>query len=96
MSLLKTDFHLHTREAESFIACDACGLIDRAALEGFQVLSITNHDTLTFSEGLAAYARARGGLLIPGVEATIERRHVLLYNVDVPLTALRAFADIFT
>jgi predicted metal-dependent phosphoesterase TrpH len=91
LSLLKADLHLHTREAEPFIAYDARTLIDRAAREGFQVLSITNHDTLTFSEDLRDYARERGILLIPGVEATIEGRHVLLYNFDVHLSAIRTF-----
>ena len=92
MSWLKADLHLHTREAEPFIAFDAYRLIDRAAREGFQVLSITNYDTLTFSDRLAAYARARGILLIPGAEATIEGRHVLLYNTDVHLSAIQTFA----
>ena len=92
--MLKTDLHLHTREGERFIAYDARSLIDRASREGFQVLSITNHDTLTFSEALAAYARERGILLIPGVEATIEGRHVLLYNIDVPPVRIRTFADL--
>ena len=91
---LKADLHLHTREGEGFIAYDARGLIDRASREGFQVLSITNHDTLTFSEQLAAYARERGVLLIPGVEATIEGRHVLLYNIDVPPDRIWNFADL--
>ena len=92
MGWLKADLHLHTREAEPFIAFDAYRLIDRAAREGFQVLSITNHDTLTFSDHLAAYARKRGILLIPGAEATIEGRHVLLYNIDVHLSAIGTFA----
>lgn len=91
---IKADLHLHTREGEAFIAYDARGLIDRAAREGFRVLSITNHDTLTFDEDLAAYARERGILLIPGVEATIEGRHVLLYNLDVPPERIRTFADL--
>lgn len=91
---LKADLHLHTREGEGFIAYDARDLIDRAAREGFRVLSITNHDTLTFSKHLAAYARDRGILLVPGVEATIEGRHVLLYNLDVPPQRIRTFADL--
>lgn len=91
---LKADLHLHTREGDGFIAYDARGLIDRAAREGFQVLSITNHNTVTFSEDLKAYAQARGVLLIPGVEATIEGRHVLLYNIDVPAERIRTFADL--
>lgn len=91
---LKADLHLHTRAGEPFIRYAARDLIDRAARGGFQVLSITDHDMLTFSQELADYARQRGILLIPGVEATIERRHVLLYNVDVPLSAIRTFADV--
>jgi len=91
---LKADLHLHTREGEGFIAYDARSLIDRAARKGFQVLSITNHNVLTFSEDLEAYARERGILLIPGIEATIEGKHVLIYNLDVPLERIRTFADL--
>jgi len=91
---LRADLHLHTRERERFIAYDAQGLIDRAARSGFHVLSITNHDTVTFSAHLQGYARERGILLIPGVEATIEGKHVLLYNIDVPLERIGTFADL--
>jgi len=92
VSLLKADLHLHTREAEPWIAHDARALIARAADDGYQVLSITNHDTLTFDDGLADYARERGIVLIPGAEATIEGRHVLLYNFDVHVSAIQTFA----
>ena len=91
---MKADLHLHTSEGEAFIAYDARSLIDRAARAGFQALSITNHNVVTFSQELAAYARARGILLIPGVEATIEGKHVLLYNIDVPPERIRSFADL--
>ena len=91
---LKADLHLHTREGERFVEHDARGLIDRAAVLGFDVLSITDHDRLTFDADLAAYARARGVLLIPGVEATIEGAHVLVYNLDVAPARLRTFADL--
>jgi len=91
---LKADLHLHTRERDPFITYDAWDLIDRAASAGFQVLSITNHDAVTFSEDLEGYARERGILLIPGVEATLEGKHVLLYNVDVPPERIRTFADL--
>src|SRR5204862_3635778 len=36
-------------------------------------------------------AAARDIVLIPGAEATIEGHHVLLYNFDVPLSAVRSF-----
>lgn len=81
---LKADLHLHTRDGDRFIAYDARGLIDRAARDGF----------VTFSEDLGAYARERGILLIPGVEATIEGKHVLLCNIDVDPERIRTFADL--
>jgi len=64
---LKADLHLHTREGEGWIAYGARELFDRAARDGYHVLSITNHDTVTFSDDLATYARERGVLLISGV-----------------------------
>jgi len=69
-------------------------VIARAAREGYRVLSITNHDLHTYSDDLAAYARDHGVLLIPGVEATVEGRHVLVYNADVAVDKLRTFADL--
>lgn len=91
---LKADFHLHTREHEPWIAYDTRNLIDRAASQGFQVLSITNHDVLTWSDDLAAYAASRRILLIPGVEATVEGKHVLVLNPNVPPDRLQTFADL--
>lgn len=44
------------------------------------MLSITNHQTVTFSSELFLYAQERRIFLIPGVEVTIRRRHVLLLN----------------
>ena len=92
MTTLKADLHLHTREGDAFIAYDARALIDRAAREGYRVIAVTNHDQLTFSRRLAEYAGERGVVLVPGVEATIEGCHVLVYNLDVSLALLRTFA----
>src|SRR2546428_13538247 len=89
VSLLKADLHLHTREAEPWIAYDTRTLIARAANDGYQVLSITNHDTLTFDDGLADYARERGIVLIPCAEATIEGRQVPLYNFGRQVSAIQ-------
>ncbi|MGZ3536836.1 MAG: PHP domain-containing protein, partial [Thermodesulfobacteriota bacterium] len=52
----------------------------KAADEGFDVISITNHHKMTFNQDLFSYAHERGVLLIPGVELTIKRRHVLVLN----------------
>lgn len=78
---LKADLHLHTREDP----CDpvlytARELIAQAADQGFEVLSITNHNLRTFDRDLFHFARERGILLIPGMEITIQDRHVLVLN----------------
>ena len=83
MKELKADIHIHTREdPEDLILYSAIDLIDMAHEKGYKVLAITNHNKMTYSHYLRDYARERGIVLIPGMEATIEGRHVLLYNVD--------------
>lgn len=82
--MLKIDFHLHTAEDPlDRIAHSATDLVDRAARLGFDALAVTLHDRQLDDDGLAAYARERGILLIPGVERTIRGRHVLLLNFPV-------------
>ena len=83
-SWLKTELHTHTiddpTDGKRCVFHSAQQLIDKAQEQGFQVLSITNHDQLLFTSALEEYARERGIVLIPGVEATLEGKHVLLYN----------------
>jgi len=94
LARLRADLHVHTREAEPSIAYSARDMIVRAARASYRVLSITNHDTITYSDDLASFARDHDVLLIPGVEATVEGRHVLVYNADVEADKLRTFADL--
>jgi hypothetical protein len=80
-SPLKADLHLHTAEDPlDRIRYTAKELISKAANEGFDVISITNHHRMTFNQDLLSYAQERGILLIPGMEMTIQRRHVLVLN----------------
>jgi predicted metal-dependent phosphoesterase TrpH len=94
LARLRADLHVHTREAEPSIAYGAHDIIVWAARAGYRVLSITNHDAITYSADLASFARDHDVLLIPGVEATVEGRHVLVYNADVEADKLRTFADL--
>jgi len=78
---LKADLHLHTAEDPlDLVRYTAKELISKAADEGFDVISITNHHQMTFNQDLSFYAQERGILLIPGIEMTIQRRHVLVLN----------------
>lgn len=80
---LKVDFHTHTAE-DPFenINYDAFGLIDLASQKGFDALTITNHNTVTYTKELAQYAEKKGVLLIPGMEAILSDNHILIINPD--------------
>jgi len=78
---LKADLHLHTAEDPlDLVRYTAKELISKAADESFDVIAITNHHQMTFNQDLSFYAQKRGILLIPGIEMTIQRRHVLVLN----------------
>jgi predicted metal-dependent phosphoesterase TrpH len=63
-----------------WILHSATDLIDRAAHLGFHALAITLHDAQLTHRRVFDYARDRGITLVPGIERTIEGRHVLLLN----------------
>jgi len=81
--MLKVDLHLHTKEDNyDNLNYSAKELIDRAAELKFDVIAITLHNEIFFSKAVISYAEQKGILLIPGVELSIEKKHVLLYNVS--------------
>lgn len=93
---LKSDLHIHTGDDPvDYIAHSNKELIDFGAHLGFEVMAITNHDFMSHREELSEYAAARGIVLIPGVEATIENRHVLLYNFDYWANPPRTFDELY-
>lgn len=88
--MLKVDFHTHTAEDPlENINYDAFQLIDRASQEGFDVLSITNHNLVTHNQELGEYAKKRGILLIPGIEACFSDKEVLILNPDFKKNPLK-------
>jgi predicted metal-dependent phosphoesterase TrpH len=92
--VLKVDLHLHSREDPiDNIPYDARALIDRAARLGFDAIAITLHDGLLRDGSAAAYARELGIVLIPGIERSIDRRHVLLINFPDRVQDVRSFDD---
>jgi predicted metal-dependent phosphoesterase TrpH len=79
--MLKVDLHTHTAEDPSDrIPYQTHELIDRAAELGFHAIAITLHNRQLDTAAYRDYAAKRGLVLIPGVERTIEGRHVLLLN----------------
>jgi len=78
---LKIDFHIHTSgDTDNDIDYNAYELIDRAVMLSFDAIAITNHDIMISDEKLVAYANKKGLILFPGVERSIDHKHVLLIN----------------
>jgi predicted metal-dependent phosphoesterase TrpH len=94
-SVLKVELHTHTADdPRDVIPYTSAELIDRAAELGFQALAITLHDKQLDLRWLRGYAADRGVVLIPGIERTIEGKHVLLLNFTSGADSVRTFVDL--
>jgi predicted metal-dependent phosphoesterase TrpH len=93
--MLKVELHAHTADDPlDRIPYSTCDLIDHAAALGFDALAITLHDHQLDVRRWESYAADRGVVLIPGVERTIEGRHVLLLNFECGTEDVRTFEDL--
>jgi predicted metal-dependent phosphoesterase TrpH len=90
--MLKVDLHTHTADDPADrIPYSTRELVDRAAELGFHALAITLHDRQLDVAPDVDYARARGIVLIPGIERTIEGRHVVLLNYSRATESIGSF-----
>ena len=93
--VLKVELHTHTSDdPEDRIAHSTYALIDRAAALQYDALAITLHNRQLDLAPFALYADERGVTLIPGIERTVEGRHVLLLNFPGGADTVRSFDDI--
>ncbi|MFA7277916.1 MAG: hypothetical protein WC101_02925 [Candidatus Gracilibacteria bacterium] len=95
MKPLKVQFHVHT--GEDPIECpkhNAKQMLDFAAEKKYDVVSITLHNMLLFTDELKGYAEKLNILLIPGIEKNIGRRHVLIINATKEAENIHTFYDL--
>lgn len=93
--MLKIDLHIHTADdPRDRLVHSSYDLLDRAARLGFHALAITLHEKQLNSPSLTSYARELGITLIPGVERTVEGKHVLLLNFPPKAESARTFEDV--
>ncbi len=91
----RCDIHLHSGDDprdQLHYSTDA--LFARAAHRGLDVVSLTLHNTWSYTPELAARAAAQGLLLVPGIEKDIEGRHVLIYNADADVEQVETFDEL--
>ena len=93
--MLKVELHSHTADDPlDRIPYTTKELIDRAAALGYDALAVTLHDRQLDVRPLESYAMERGIVLIPGIERTVEGRHLLLLNFDRVAEDVQTFEDV--
>ena len=95
--MLKADLHVHAKgdPSDLYLKYAPEQWIDHAASLSFDVLCISCHGKVLFSKKLESYARKKGILLIPGAEAYIQGKHVLVYGISQSeLESLKTFDDL--
>src|SRR3989338_3276593 len=92
---LKCCLHLHTLgDAADIISYTPEEAIVHASKQGFDVVAITCHNIIIWSEKLSEYAAKRGILLISGIEKTIEKKHVLILNTRKNAEKIETFEQL--
>lgn len=93
--MLKSDLHIHT-EHDFFdrIKHSTEELIDTAVAGGFEVLGITNHNSFFDCSRSKDYAEKKGILIIPGIETTVEGKHVVILNAVKEAEKVKSFGDL--
>ena len=93
--MLKADLHIHTADDPlDPIPYTTFELIDRAAQLGYDALAITLHDRQLETAPFVDYAASRGIVLVPGIERSIQGRHVLLLNFSRAAEAVHSLDDL--
>lgn len=91
---LKIDLHTHTSgdPIDGYIRHSPRDLVNRAIGQGYGALAITHHTQVFHDPDLRKYAEDNGLILIPGMEANVNGKHVLLYcdNDDPVIEELNA------
>jgi len=81
MNKYKVQFHAHTKsDPEDCLFHSDKALIDRAHSHGYDVLAITCHNKIAHTKELEEYAKEKGILLIPGIEKSVCKNHVVIIN----------------
>ena len=94
--MLKVELHAHTSDdPDDYVPHTVERLVDRVAEQGYHAIAITLHNRQLDVEPHREYARSRNIVLIPGVERSIEGRHVLLINFPrAAAEAVHTFEDL--
>jgi predicted metal-dependent phosphoesterase TrpH len=93
--MLKVELHTHTADDPvDAIPYSTNALINRAAALGYDAVAVTLHERQLNLDPWRSYAADRRIVLIPGIERTIQGKHVLVINFSRAAERVRTFADL--
>jgi predicted metal-dependent phosphoesterase TrpH len=93
--VLKVELHSHSADDPlDAIPHTTLQLIDRAVSMRYDALAVTLHDRQLDLRPYMSYAAERGLTLIPGIERTIQGKHVLLLNFRRGAEEVHTFEDV--
>ncbi|MDE7307030.1 MAG: PHP domain-containing protein, partial [Clostridia bacterium] len=94
MENLRADLHVHTYFSDGLLSPEE--VVKEAALNGLNVLSVTDHDTMLASGEVSALCQKRGIISVRGIEVSAYegelKLHTLGYNVDCTCNTYKEFA----
>ena len=85
----RVELHSHCQgdPVDSYLSHTLFQHIDRAKEVGLSAIAVTWHQKICAVADAFSYAREKGILFIPGIEADVDRKHVVILNVaegDLP------------
>lgn len=91
----KANLHMHTSDdPRDYIEYSAYEAIKEAARLGFEVIAITCHGKFVNNKEYIEYGEKNGVLIIPGIEAFIEKKHVVILNPQKNIESVNTFEDL--
>lgn len=93
---IKTQLHFHNGEdpLDKYITYSPYEAIDCAQKKWFKVLSFTNHNYFSYDKKLRRYAFEKWIILINGIELSVRKKHVLIYNPTKDVLNIKTFRDL--
>lgn len=94
---VKASLHLHSSEDYKdgdVISYSFFRLIDKAKEFDFNLLACTGHEKMVCLPEYIEYGKKKGIIIVPGVEALINGKHILILNCDDSADKIKTFSDL--
>lgn len=95
MTRLKVQLHIHSKkDPRDDIKQTEEEIISFASKNNYDVLAISCHNAVIFDDNLKKFAEEKNILLIPAIEKKIEKKHVLILNVNKDIEDIKTFKEL--